>query len=77
MPSGVYHQKLKARLQGERAGLPSLEIVSVLFDPSSAGTLYASVRDAGLFVSRDSGLSWAKKGLGGSVVNRMRFVPAP
>lgn len=58
------------------SGLPTAEVVSVIFDPAAPGRLYASVRDEGLYVSEDSGAHWTKQGLGGSVVNRMRFVPS-
>lgn len=57
-------------------GLPTTEVVAVIFDPMNGGRMYASVRDDGLYMSSDDGGSWSKQGLDGSVVNRMKFVPA-
>jgi photosystem II stability/assembly factor-like uncharacterized protein len=62
--------------QSRNSGLPVPEVVAVIFDPSVRGRMYASVRDDGLYVSSDAGHSWSKQGLDGSVVNRMKFVPA-
>ncbi len=62
--------------QSRNAGLPVPEVVAVIFDPAVRGRIYASVRDEGLYVSNDAGRSWSKQGLDGSVVNRMKFVPA-
>jgi photosystem II stability/assembly factor-like uncharacterized protein len=57
------------------AGLPSVDVWSVAFDPARRGRLYAGVHEEALYVSQDSGLSWARDGLEGSRVFRMRFVP--
>jgi photosystem II stability/assembly factor-like uncharacterized protein len=62
--------------QSRNAGLPFPEVVAVIFDPSLRNRMYASVRDDGLYVSNDAGQAWSKHGLDGSVVNRMKFVPA-
>jgi hypothetical protein len=62
--------------QSRNAGLSIPEVVAVIFDPVVRGRIYASVRDDGLYVSNDAGRSWSKQGLDGSVVNRMKFVPA-
>lgn len=62
--------------QSRNTGLPVPEVVAVIFDPAVRGRMYASVRDEGLYLSNDAGRSWSKHGLDGSVVNRMKFVPA-
>ena len=62
--------------QSRNSGLPMPEVVAVIFDPTVRGRMYASVRDDGLYVSNDAGRNWSKQGLDGSVVNRMKFVPA-
>ncbi len=62
--------------QARNGGLPTTEVVSVIFDPVVKDRMYASVRDEGLYVSNDAGRSWTKQGLDGSVVNRMKFIPA-
>jgi photosystem II stability/assembly factor-like uncharacterized protein len=61
--------------QPRNAGLPSTEVVAVIFHPWIHGRIFASVRDEGLYISNDAGQSWSKQGLGGSVVNRMKFIP--
>jgi photosystem II stability/assembly factor-like uncharacterized protein len=62
--------------QSRNTGLPVPEVVSVIFDPVVRGRVYSSVRDDGLYVSNDAGRNWSKQGLDGSVINRMKFVPA-
>jgi photosystem II stability/assembly factor-like uncharacterized protein len=62
--------------QSRNAGLSAPEVVAVIFDPNLRSRMYASVRDDGLYVSNDLGRLWSKQGLDGSVVNRMKFVPA-
>ena len=62
--------------QSRNSGLSIPEVVAVIFDPTVRGRMYASVRDDGLYVSNDAGRNWSKQGLDGSVVNRMKFVPA-
>jgi photosystem II stability/assembly factor-like uncharacterized protein len=62
--------------QSRNSGLSLPEVVAVIFDNNVRGRMYASVRDDGLYVSSDVGRSWSKQGLDGSVVNRMKFVPA-
>ena len=57
------------------SGLPSNSVWSVAFDPASPGRVYASVHEEALYVSQDYGRTWAKDGLEGSRVFRMRFVP--
>jgi hypothetical protein len=47
----------------------------VAFDPATPGRIYASVHEEALYVSSDNGLRWAKDGLEGSAVFRMKFVP--
>jgi photosystem II stability/assembly factor-like uncharacterized protein len=62
--------------QARNSGLSVLEVVGVIFDSAVKGRMYASVRDDGLYVSDDAGAHWSKQGLDGSVINRMKFVPA-
>jgi photosystem II stability/assembly factor-like uncharacterized protein len=62
--------------QPRNSGLSVPEVVAVIFDINVRGRMYASVRDDGLYVSNDAGQNWSKQGLDGSVVNRMKFVPA-
>jgi photosystem II stability/assembly factor-like uncharacterized protein len=56
--------------------LPNTNIWSVTFDPDRPGRLYASVHEEAVYMSDDAGANWRKDGLEGSVVYRMRFVPA-
>ena len=61
--------------QSRNAGLPSTSVWSVAFDPAHPGRIYASVHEEALYVSQDYGRTWARDGLEGSRVYRMRFVP--
>ena len=61
--------------QFRNAGLPSTSVWSVAFDPAHPGRMYASVHEEALYVSQDYGRTWARDGLEGSRVYRMRFVP--
>ena len=61
--------------QPRNTGLPRLAVMSVAFDPAKPGRMYSSVSDEALYVSEDGGRSWAKDGLDGTVVNRMKFIP--
>lgn len=61
--------------QLRNSGLPAPAVWSVAFDPATPGRIYASVHEEALYVSSDNGLRWAKDGLEGSAVFRMKFVP--
>ena len=58
------------------SGLPSTDVWSVAFDPAHSGRIYASVHEQALYRSDDNGEHWTKDGQEGSVITRMRFVPA-
>lgn len=59
-----------------KTGLPRPDVWSVAFDPAHPGRLYASVHEEAVYVSDDAGVNWRRDGLEGSVVFRMKFVPA-
>jgi hypothetical protein len=48
---------------------------SVAFDPAKPGHIYAGVHEEALYASQDYGKTWAKDGLEGGRVFRMKFVP--
>jgi len=56
--------------------LPSSDVWSVVFDPSKPGRLFASVHEQAVYVSEDVGRTWVRDGLEGTIVNRMKFIPA-
>ena len=49
--------------------------MTIAFDPSHAGHLYAGVNGDGVFLSEDAGVTWRKQGLEGGRIVRLRFLP--
>jgi photosystem II stability/assembly factor-like uncharacterized protein len=62
--------------QPRNVGLPRPDVPSISFDPTQPGRIYAGVHQEALYVSQDYGKTWSRAGLEGSVVARMKFVPA-
>jgi photosystem II stability/assembly factor-like uncharacterized protein len=56
--------------------LPNSDIWSIAFEPGKPNRLYASVHEQAVYVSDDLGVTWRPDGLEGTVVNRMKFLPA-
>jgi hypothetical protein len=55
-------------------GLPRLDVWSVAFDPAYPSRLYAGVHEEALYLSDDTGVTWRRDALPGSVIHRMLFV---